>query len=109
MHSNLWLIAMVITPFFLGWVIQRYSNGFLTVAAVFTAIFAGPFFLLCADSSILHEHREAIAPFDLDHDGVLVELELNKEARLVLSNHPAPDVFGITWLMPFVCLWTIVG
>ena len=77
MNSNFYLIALVFSPIFFGWVAQRTSYWFLTVAAVYAAGVTAYFLLSYLESSWMAEYYTAIAPFDLDSDGVLEGTELN--------------------------------
>ena len=56
------------------------------------------------------EYRSAIAPFDLNSNGKLEELELNEEAQLAILDHPPVGKFDfVVLLMPLVSILNMVG
>jgi MFS family permease len=109
MSSAFWLIALFVSPLLIGWVYERNASWFSAVATVLAACFAAYYFMSCWESSLYAEHRAAIAPFDLDADGVLGELELTKEARHSQSGAPHPHPFDFMVLMVIVVFWNIIG
>jgi MFS family permease len=109
MPPEFWMIAIVASPFIIGWVAQRYCNDFSTLVALFAAGITAIFLLVSLVSTWHIEHKAAMAPFDLNADGVLGELELTEEARVALSDKIPVGRFTLVALMPIVAVWNIIG